>query len=82
MDYSFIRLMPHDTASQGAVTFFADHACTGKIGTVFASKTPGKEYYNASALAELGIADNTVSSFMIPYGYSIDMMNFDDDFTV
>ena len=73
-----LKLSHYDAKERGAVTLFANKGCAGQSGAFFATQEPTEEaMYNVKDLIKGHIAENTVSSVMVPYGYSVKLFEND-----
>ena len=69
-----VTMRYYDAKERGAVTLFENKGCAGPSGAFFATQKPSEQaLYNTNDLVKGHLADNTVSSVMVPYGYSVQL---------
>ena len=75
---SYMTLKPYDQAKQGAVTIFTDYNCKNNYAALFAPESLTiRGEYTKDDVSRIGVRCDTVSSMKIPFGYAIDLYDYD-----
>ena len=78
-DISAILLRSYDANMVGAVTLFNNNNCKGDFSRLYASSIVGEVMsYDNDEISDYGVDDNSVSSVMVPFGYSLTVHSWEN----
>jgi len=73
-----VVLRRYDATEQGAIVTFYDSECRSDAGRFDATIDPtGRAEYNMNEMYERNVKNDTISSIMVPQGYSVELFQHD-----